>query len=192
MPTPTARAAFLLTALWTVAAHAIAPDAAKRLYDHAAPSLVAVRFTWESELGRRELTGAGVVVSGDGLVMSPVAVFDARIPDEQMKDFTIIVAHEDRDAEEIEADFNGRDERSGVAFLTARPPKDGKTREWTPIKFEETDVAIAQPVYSIGMLPEMANYKPYFMEAAVSAKLRGEQPQVLVHGALAAVGSPVF
>src|SRR5688572_5347121 len=171
---------------------AISPDAAKKLYDRAAPSLVAVRFTWESELGRRELTGAGVVVGKEGLVMSPVAVFNPQIPDEQMKDFLIIVAHEDRDAEEIEADFNGRDERSGVAFLTARAPKDGATRDWKPIKFEDTDVAIAQPVYSVGMLPEMANYKPYFMEAAVSAKLRGAQPQVLVQGGLAAVGSPVF
>ena len=173
------------------AAHAISPEAAKKLYDQASPSLVAVRFTWENELGRRELTGAGVVVTNDGLVMSPISVFDARIPDEQMKDFLIIVAHEDRDAEEIEADFYGRDERANVAFLKARP-KDGATREWKPIKFEEQDVAIAQPVYSVGMMPEMANYKPYFMEAAVSAKLRGEQPQVLVQGGLAAVGSPVF
>ena len=185
-------ATVLTLAALAAPAGAIAPEAAKKLYEHASPSLVAVRFTWESELGRRELTGAGVVVGENGLVMSPIAVFDARIPDEQMKDFTIIVAHEDRDAEEIEADFNGRDERSGVAFLTARAPKDGATRQWKPLKFEEADVALAQPVYSVGMLPEMANYKPYFMEAAVSAKLRGEQPQVLVYGSLAAVGSPVF
>jgi serine protease Do len=132
------------------------------------------------------------VVGENGLVMSPMSVFNERIPDDQMKDFTIIVAHDDRDAEEIEADFNGRDERSGVAFLTAKAPKDGKTRVWKPIKFEEVDVAIAQPVYSVGMMPEMANYKPYFMEAAVATELRGEQPQVLVQGGLAAVGSPVF
>src|SRR2546423_11083113 len=34
------------------------------------------KYTWESELGRRELTGAGVIVSEDGLVMSTIAVFD--------------------------------------------------------------------------------------------------------------------
>jgi serine protease Do len=174
------------------AAHAIAPAAAQKLYEKASPSLVAVRFTWENELGRRELTGAGVVVGEDGLVMSPISVFDTRIPDDQMKDFTLIVAHEDRDAEEVEADFHGRDERSGVAFLKARPAKDGATREWRPVKFEEIPLNIGEPVYSVGMMPEMANYKPYFMEAAVSAKLRGEVPQVLVQGGLAAVGSPVF
>lgn len=186
--------ASILTILMLAAApaRAIAPDAAQKLYAQASPSLVAVRFTWESELGRRELTGAGVVVSDDGLIMSPLAVFNPQIPDDQMKNFIVVVAHEDKDAEEIEADFYGRDERSNVAFLKARPGKDGATREWKPVKFEEVPVEIAQPVYSVGMLPEMANFKPYFMEAAVSTKLRGEQPQVLVQGGLAAVGSPVF
>jgi serine protease Do len=187
------RVAFVLTCLIAASAHAISPEAAQKLYDQAAPSLVAVRFTWENELGRRELTGAGVVVGEDGLVMSPLSVFDTRIPDDQMKDFLVIVAHEDRDAEEINAEFVGRDERSGVAFLRAKPAKDKEgTRQWKPLKFEEVAVSVAQPVYSVGMLPEMANFKPYFMEAAVSAQLRGEQPQVLVQGGLAAVGSPVF
>src|SRR5688500_2873062 len=163
-------------------ARAVPPAEAQKLYEKASPSLVAVRFTWENELGRQELIGSGIVVSRDGLVMSPLSVFDTRIPDDQMKEFTIIVAREDRDAEEIDADFHGRDERSGVAFLKARPAKDGATREWQPLTFEEVPVNIGEPVYSVGMMPEMANYKPYFMEAAVSDKLRGEQPQVLVYG----------
>jgi serine protease Do len=188
------RIAIALFALFVASAdaHAIAPAEAQKLYQQASPSLVAVRYTWENELGRRELTGAGIVVGEDGMVMSPISVFNPQIPDEQMKDFTIIVAREDRDAEEIEADFHGRDERSGVAFLKAKAPKDGATRDWQPVKFEEVAVNIGEPVYSVGMMPEMANYKPYFMEAAVSAKLRGEVPQVLVQGGLAAVGSPVF
>src|SRR5215213_6028962 len=195
----------ILAGVLAAPARAVAPDLAERLYAQASPSLVAVKYTWESELGRRELIGSGVVVSEDGLIVSPIAVFDQRIPDEQMKEFTIIVAHE-----ELEADFYGRDERSGVAFLKPKAQQakggdaksgDAKSgdakpteakRTWKPIKFEETPVQIGQPVYSIGILPEMANYKPYFMESAVAAKLRGETPQVLVNAGLAAVGSPVF
>jgi serine protease Do len=146
------------------------------------------------------LIGCGVVVTEDGLIVSPMSVFDQRIPDEQMKEFTIIVAHEDRDAEELEADFYGRDERCNLAFLkpkATQPKSSGgessqAPHKWTPIKFEEAAVQIGQPVYSVGILPEMANYKPYFMESAVAAKLRGDTPQVLVSGGLAAVGSPVF
>jgi serine protease Do len=178
-------------------------ETAKKLYEQASPSLVAVKYTWESELGRRELIGAGVVVREDGLVMSPLSVFDMRIPDEQMKEFTIVIAHEDRDAEELEADFLGRDERCNVAFLKPKAQQskpaaagagsgESQSRNWKPIKFEEAGVQVGEAVYSVGMLPEMANYKPYFMESAVAATLRGETPQVLVNGGLAAVGSPVF
>src|SRR3954454_24827621 len=146
--------AVVVALLMTCAARAITPEAAQKLYDQASPSLVAVRYTWENELGRRELTGSGVVVSNDGLVVSPIYVFDNSIPDDQMKDFLIIVAHEDRDAEEIEAEFCGRAERRGVAFLKAKPPKDKPTREWKPVKFEEVPVSIGDPVYSVGILPE--------------------------------------
>ena len=198
----------VLAGVLAAPARAVAPDVAEKLYAQAGPSLVAVKYTWESELGRRELIGSGVVVSEDGLIVAPMAVFDQRIPDEQMKEFTIIVAHEDRDAEELEADFYGRDERSSLAFLkpkaqqtkgggdTNAKSSDAKPTEakrtWKPIKFEEVAVQIGQPVYSVGILPEMANYKPYFMESAVAAKLRGETPQVLVNAGLASVGSPVF
>ena len=50
-----------------------------------------------------------------------------------------------------------------------------------------------EPILSVGLLPEAAAYKPYFMESAVAATLRGETPQVLVQGGgLGVVGSPVF
>jgi S1-C subfamily serine protease len=198
--------ALLVLAVVAGAAPSPAPGAstelAKKLYEQASPSLVAVKYTWESELGRRELVGPGVVVSEDGLVMVPLSVFDMRIPDEQLKEFLLVVAHEDRDAEEIEAQLLGRDERTNLAFLKPKADpgskseseskSESKSRSWKPIKFEEDPVQVGQPVYSVGILPEMANYKPYFMEAAVAATLRGETPQVLVNGGLAAVGSPVF
>ena len=187
-----ARGVAVITLLFPAISYAISPEAAKALYEKASPSLVAVQYTWENELARQELTGAGVVVSEDGLIMSPIYVFDTSIPDEQMKEFKILVAHEDRDVEEIEAEFCGRDERTNLAFLRPKPAADAPTRQWKPAKFEEVPVEIGQPVYSVGILPKMANYKPYFMEASVSAKLRGEQPQVLVQGGLAAIGSPVF
>src|SRR5690349_8016644 len=141
----------LVVAAAAPAARAASVEAAKKLYDQASPSLVAVKYTWESELGRRELIGAGIVVRDDGLVMSPLSVFDMRIPDEQMKEFTLIIAHEDRDAEELDAEFLGRDERTSVAFLkpkaeqskpaaVASGESQSPSRSWKPIKFEESAV----------------------------------------------------
>lgn len=165
----------------------IPADQAQKLYDRVGPSLVAVKYTLESELGRRELIGPGVIVSEDGMVMCPLTMFDARIPDDQMKDFKVLIAHEDRDPQELEAVFQGRDERVSMAFLKTREPQ-----KWAPLKFEEQPVGIGEPIVSVGVLPEAANYKPYLMQGTVSAQLRGPAPQVLVDGGLAAMGSPVF
>lgn len=163
-------------------------DVAARIYRDVSPSLVAVEYTWESELGRRELVGAGVVISEDGLVLTTLALLNPRIPDEQMKDFKILVPGDEKDVEELDATVLGRDERADVAFIKVKDAK----RKWKPVKFVETPLKVGQEIWSVGMLPKIAGYKPYIMEGRVSALLRGDMPQVLVSGRLAAVGAPVF
>lgn len=165
------------------------PELARKLYERVTPSLVAVQYVWETELGRRELSGAGIVISEDGLVVMSIGTVDMRIPDEQMKDFKIILPRFDTDAEEIEAEFQGRDERTNLAFVKAKEPQKQK---WQPIEFEVASYAVGDPVLSIGLLPKDAGYKSYLMQADIAAELRGEIPQVMASGGLAAVGSPVF
>ena len=93
------------------------PQDLKKLYERVTPSLVAVQFVWESELGRRELVGGGIVVGEDGLVMTSMQMFDLRMPDAQMKEFKIIVPSQTAEHEEIDAVFQGRDERTQTAFV---------------------------------------------------------------------------
>ena len=102
---------------------------AQALYDRVTPSLVAVQYIWENELGRQELTGAGIVVGEGGLVMTSLSMFDLplrsgllRVPDQQLKDFKILLPSQDKDAEEIDAVFQGRDERSNTAFVRSDTP----------------------------------------------------------------------
>jgi len=106
-----------------IAPAAMAPAELKKLYDRVTPSLVAVQYVWESELGRRELVGAGVVVGEGGLVMTSMSLFDLRIPDAQMKEFKILVPSQEKDAEEVEAVFQGRDERTLTAFVRPKSPQ---------------------------------------------------------------------
>jgi S1-C subfamily serine protease len=167
----------------------VGPEVAQKIHDETAPSLVAVKYTWHTELQQLELVGAGIVVGADGLVMAPIVLFNTQIPDEQMRDFKLLVHVDGKDPKEIDAVFQGRDERNNVVFLKAKDPA---VMAWKPLAFEDAPVKIGEPVMSVGMLPKNASYKPYFMEGTVSATLRGETPQVLVHGGLAAVGSPVF
>src|SRR5687767_821999 len=117
------------------AAEAITPQDLKKLYDRVTPSLVAVQFVWESELGRRELIGAGVVVGDDGLVMASMQMFDMRIPDAQMNEFKIIVPSRESEHEEIDAVFQGRDERTQTSFIRPQKPQ-----KWPVLKFEDSKV----------------------------------------------------
>ena len=167
---------------------AMTPEDLKKLYDRVTPSLVAVQFVWDSELGRREMIGAGVVVGDDGLVMASMQMFDMRIPDVQMTEFKIIVPSRESEHEEIDAVFQGRDERTQTAFIRPKEPQ-----KWPVLKFEEEKVGPGDEIVSVGLLAKNGGYKSYLTRGTVSAVLRGETPQVLVvGGGLAGISSPVF
>lgn len=153
----------------------------------AAPSLVVVQFTWASEVRKVELSAAGIVVNKDGLVLASLRAFSPQFPDDQLNDFKIIIPRKDADDEEIDAEFVGRDERYGFAYVKAKAKHD-----WQPLKFEAADLKVGDDLFSVGMLPKGGGYEPYLAEATVSAKLRGSVPQILTMGPLTAAQSPVF
>jgi S1-C subfamily serine protease len=173
-------------------ASAIAPDAAQKLVKEVTPSLVAVQYTYDGELGRRDFVGAGLVVGEDGTVITSITFTPQLLPDVQMKDFKIIIPGDD--LTEIDATFVGRDERSNLTFIRANPSKDKKPSvHWKPVKFEDVPVNVGDEILSVGMLGKTASYQSYFTRSLVSANLRGETRHVLVTPeGLAAVGSPVF
>jgi serine protease Do len=165
---------------------AISPAAAQALYEKVKPSLVVVQYTFAGELGRQDIIGPGIVVGADGLVIISMAIVPVQIPNQQMIDFKVIVPG---DAEtELEAGFQGRDERSGVAFVKTK-----EKQEWPVIKFTEAPQQIGEAVLSVGLLPKSAGYHAYLTQATVSANLRGPIPQTLVSAdGVGMVGSPVF
>ncbi len=114
----------LLLPLPTSAWGYVNPEIAKRIFESASPSLVAVQYTWDSEFGRHEIIGAGIVITGDGIVMASLGLFDLRIPDAQMTQFKILVPRSDDEPREIDAIFLGRDERTGLVYLK---PASGQT-----------------------------------------------------------------
>lgn len=202
--------ATFIVLFFTLPAAAIPPEEIAKLHAQISPSLVGVQYTWESELGRRELVGAGIVVSDDGLIMCSMAMTPIQMPDEQMKEFKIVIPGDEQ--KEIDAVFIGRDERTGISFIKAKEASAEKPGEkasdkptdkpadkpaakitWKPLKFEEAAVAVGDEIFSVGMLPKTASYQPYTVRAMVSANLRGELKHVLVtNEGLAAMGSPVF
>jgi S1-C subfamily serine protease len=181
---------WMLVAVALSAAMARADDAEtiRKIYQQVKPSLVAVKYTWANELGSQELTAAGVVVSDDGLVAFPIGIVTpALIPNEQMKEFKIIVPSDTLDETEVDATFQGRDERTSLAFVRADKPQ-----QWKSVKFEDISPQTGDELYSVGLLPKGAGYKTSITTATASTRLRGPVPQILVSGQLAGVGSVVL
>ncbi len=162
----------LVCALASSITWALPPDEAQKMYDEITPSLVAVQYTVDGEFGRRELIGQGVVIGEDGAVIASLALFPTQIPDEQMKDFKIIIPGDEE--KELDAVFLGRDERSDLAFLKTK-----ETQKWKALKFEEQALKVGDEVISVGLLPKEAGYKAYYAQARVAALLRGPIPHIL-------------
>ena len=77
--------------------------------------------------------------------------------------------------------------RTDLAFVKTREPQ-----KWKSIKFVEQPPQVGDYVFSVGLMPKDAGYKSYYMSGIVATTLRGEMPQIVVSGNLAAVDSPVF
>ena len=179
------------------------PNFARRLYDAVSPSLVAVQYTFTGEVQQGDVIIAGIVVDDRGLVMFPLAAVSDRLPDDQLRRFKVIVPHTDVENEELDATFEGRDERSDVAFVRVNPAATtGPTtaaaaaaapRVWHAIHFAERSPAVGEPIYSVGMMPRSGGYHAVLNQSVISAYLRGPVRQVLAAGgSLAPFGSPVF
>src|SRR5690349_21580235 len=130
-------------------AHAgsVSPAFSQALYDRVKPSLVAVQYTFANELGRQEIIGSGLVVGSDGLVMTSMAMFPVQLPNEQLTDFKVIVPGDVPN--ELDATFEGRDERSSLAFVRTK-----EKQNWPAIEFVESPRQIGEVVLSVGMLPK--------------------------------------
>jgi len=178
----------VIVALSSAVSRADEAATVRKMYDLVRPSLVAVKYTWANELGSQELTAAGVIVSDDGLVAFPIGIVTPLlIPNDQMQKFKIVIPSDTSDETEIDATFEGRDERTSLAFVRPDSPQ-----KWKSIKFEDLSPKTGDPLYSVGLLPKGAGYKALVTTAIMSTRLRGPVPQMLVSGQLAGVGSVVL
>ncbi|HMB96149.1 MAG TPA: trypsin-like peptidase domain-containing protein, partial [Tepidisphaeraceae bacterium] len=133
---------------------------ARQIYDRVAQSLVVLQYTYDGELGRRDFNTTGIVVSEDGLVIGSGSLTPPGLPDEQMKDFKIIIPGDEEN--ELDAEFQGRDDRTNLTFVKVK-----EHRKWTPLRFEDVPVEVGDSVVAIGLLPKEAGYKTYLTQATV-------------------------
>src|SRR5579862_7074196 len=182
--------AWMAAAMITLAGAAMsrADETAKKLRDDFKPSLVAVKYTLKNELSSQDLSAAGVVVSEDGLVMFPSFIVAPReVPEEQITNVRVIVPSDNDDETELDATYQGRDERNEVAFV-----KTNAKQTWKAIKFVDVSPDVGETVYSIALMPRSSGYRVNVTQSMISTRLRGPIPQYLVDGALAGSGGVIF
>ena len=162
------------------------PDA---LLTRVSKSLVAVRYTYEAEMGRRDIEGSGIIVREDGLVAFPMSLIPTQMPESQAVDFKVIIPADIDGPEQVElpAVYQGRDERADLAYVKITSEK-----PWRAIKPSERKLRVGEPIFSVGLLPKNSGYTPYVRRAEISSILRGPIPLILTAGGLCVVGSPVF
>ncbi len=158
-----------------------------QIYAKVAPAMVAVQFTWDSERGRQDLVGIGIVCDAAGTILLPLVMANPGLPDDQMKDWKVYIPREGKDPDEVPATFLGRDERNGVAFVRTT---ENKNRPF--VTFTDLPTDVGQTVYSVGVLPKSGGYRPYLTTAMISARLAGETPTRLVAGPLGNFGAIVL
>jgi S1-C subfamily serine protease len=159
------------------------------LIDRVRPSLVVVRYTFDGEMGRRDLEGAGIVVDDMGLVAFTDQLVPPIIAHSQAIDFRIVLPPGPGRTDEIElkATYLGIDARSEVAFVRVNEP-----HTWTPLKPVNAPIVAGDVVHGIGLLTKSAGYAVYGATAQVSAVLRGPTRMALCLSGLPVPGSPVF
>ena len=185
----------LLSSLVMLAAFSSTADAApevlsqpqaESLYQRVSQSLVVIQYVWQSELGPHDVSLPGVVIDDHGLVMTSAALFDLRIPEAQMKDFKVLRLIDGQDPIELPAIFQGRDDRSAMAFVRVNDYAGLK-----PLKFIDYSARVGEQIYSVGMMPKAAGYKPYLARGMISSISAGERFAANVEGSLAAGAAPV-
>ena len=132
------------------------PDFARRLVAAASPSLVAVQYTFVGEVQQSDAVLAGVVVDDRGLVMFPLMGISDQVADAQLQRWKVIVPRPGGTPERLDATFQGRDDRSQLAFVRATPAQ--PPRAWTPLRFARRPVAPGDAVYSVGLTPKRSGY----------------------------------
>lgn len=183
------RFALMLLVVSMGAAVVCGADMSKMMADVAqrnANGLAIIKYVVTDEVGGSQtLGGTGICIDASGILMT--AAIDARLKPEMLKDFQVIIPGPE--GKTLKAQLQGIDPETNLSFVQALDPY-----AWTPIQFAaRADLAIGQPVVSMGLLQEDMNYAPYYGTGYVSSKLR--VPGFLAYvtgGRLTNAGSPVF
>ncbi|MFM1852455.1 MAG: hypothetical protein RIS54_2139 [Verrucomicrobiota bacterium] len=154
------------------------------------PSVVALEFAVDTELGRQTVQTFGTVIDEKGTVIFPAQTINARLALNQLKDFRF---YRPGDSEHsLPATYLGHDEFTGWEFARVTNPADAAGL--TPITtFGQAPApAIAQQLWGIGLRKKDEGFAPYFLSERVAIVQSLPRPTALVAREVTGTGLPVF
>lgn len=154
-------------------------------------SVVAVEYFTETETERRPNVAYGMVTDAEGTIILPAAAVDVRAAPSQLKDFKV---YRPGDPVSTPAIYLGQDALTGWHFVRVAEPLRSLL---TPItrftaKGAGGDVALADPVWGIGLRNKDEDFTPYILQSHVALAQALPQRTVIAQQEVAGPGLPVF
>ncbi len=189
MRTKLAVLAMVLSVVWPLAARGQEANNLAAIHQKAAGALAIVRYTYADDTGSRVLRGLGICIDNGGgkLGTFMTLALDTRLPQENLKDFELVVPGVK--GKVLKAELLGVDPETGIAFVQAKDE-----RAWSVVAFSaQSNIKIGQEVISVGALTANLGHVVCLGSGRVSSVVRVPGKLVYVSaGKLTGVGSPVF
>lgn len=177
-------AAFVVVALF---GHAFAADLASLLPERL-QTIVAVEFTMQTEMDRRQMTLAGTVVDEQGTIIIPGATIPNGLAVDQLKDFKVYLPEQD---ESTPATYLGQDALTGFHFVRASVALRPKLKSITSFA-RAPEPPLGTELWGLGLRGKDEDFKPYALSAHVAMITTLPNKTALTAHDLGAPGLPVF
>lgn len=151
-------------------------------------SVVAVEFTMQTEIERRQMTLAGTVVDDKGTVILPGANIPSGLAVDQLKDFKVYLPEQE---DSTPATYLGQDALTGFHFVRVAPELISRLKPITSFA-KAPEPPLGTELWGIGLRGKDEDFKPYTLSARTAMIATLPNKTALTAHDLGAPGLPVF
>jgi serine protease Do len=153
-------------------------------------SVVAIEFTIETEIDRRQVVATGTVIDASGTIVLPGNQIMPGNAPEQLKDFKIYRPGRDQS---VPALYLGQDSLTGFHFVRLAAAADAaELRPITAFAGELAPPNLGEELWGIGLRGKDEDFAPFVLAARVAIVARLPNQTAIAAQDLASPGLPVF
>lgn len=158
-----------------------------KIFRERAKSCATVKYIFEAEEIRREITASGTVATKDGIILLPSSAIPYYWRPSNLKDFRVFFDGGDSDG--YRADFLGVDVQWSAYFIKLR---DGLPEGLRPVTdFKEAGLSVGQDVWGAALAPDLDSV-PLLYRSYVAVSGMSEKGEAVCALPVAGTGLPAF